>query len=75
MANNTKMGLTRRQKEYLEWIKEYLATHDGEAPSYEEIATAMETGISSAQRIVSAIIERGHLANIKGSPRSLALVE
>lgn len=79
-TNNTekpqKMGVTKRQKEYLDWIKTYISQNDGEAPSYEQISEAMgNTGVSSVHRIVQAIIARGHLVNIKGATRSLAVVE
>lgn len=70
-----KMGLTKRQREYLEWIKEYMATHAGEAPTYEEISIGMGTRGGSAQSAVSGLIKRGHLVQIKGSTRSIALAE
>lgn len=72
---SVKHGLTKRQREYLDWIKGYIDSHDGQSPSYEEIGAAMGTGIGPAQRIVQDIITRGHLTSLPGSPRSLALVE
>ena len=70
-----KRGLTERQREYLNWIKNYLETHDYQAPSFEEIGKAMGTSTSAAQRIVQEIVNRGHLITLKGSQRSLAVPE
>lgn len=71
--NPVKMGLTKRQREYLDWIKDYIAMHDGQSPSYEEIGAGMDTTTSAAQRIAQELIERGHLVSMPGSQRSLAL--
>lgn len=71
----TKRGLTKRQKEYLDWIRAYISENDGVSPSFEEIGVAMGTSISAAQRIVQEIVERGHLTSVKGSQRTLAVVE
>lgn len=69
-----KAGLTKRQKEHLDWIRDYIIKNDGMSPSYDEVGKAMGTSISAAQRVVSEIIKRGYLTNIKGSQRTLALV-
>ena len=70
-----KRGLTERQREYLDYIRDYINTHDYQSPSLEEIGRAMGTSTSAAQRIVQEIVERGHLVALKGSQRSLAVPE
>ena len=69
-----KLGITRRQAQYLEWIKTYIAQNDGESPSLQEIGAAMGTATSAARGVVDALVGRGHLIKgDKNSPRSIAL--
>ncbi len=68
--------LTPRQAELLAFVRDYIATHAGVAPTYDEMVAAL--GLKSKSR-VSALIERlvqtGHLERRPGRWRGLALVE
>jgi len=72
---NQKLGLTKTQKHYYEWIEDYIKNHDGQSPTYKEIAAGMGRSVSAAQRVTRELIKRGYLVFGKGLQRSLALKE
>jgi len=75
MNPKTKPNLTKKQKQVLDYIKEFVQDYDY-APSYEEIARGI--GLSSASTIyvhVVNLIYKGYLTKKWNSNRSLELPE
>ena len=61
---SSKVGLTRKQKACLEFLK--CARSEGYSPSYQQIVAAIGIGIKSrsgVHRLIKALIERGHLVH------------
>ena len=69
-----KLGLTKRQGQYLDWIIDYIKENN-QSPSKEDIGKGMGTSTNAAQKVCKSLIERGHLVDIPNTPRSLALPE
>ncbi|MCP4561989.1 MAG: MarR family transcriptional regulator [Bosea sp.] len=66
------MGLTPRQSDCLAYVRSRL--EEGEvAPSLDEIAAYLGVVKSSVHRMVSALVERGHLVRLQNRSRGLAL--
>jgi len=75
MINKRKPNLTKKQKQVLDYIKEFVQAHNY-APSYEEIATGI--GLSSPSTIyvhVVNLIVKGYLKKRWNANRSLELPE
>lgn len=70
-----KRGLTRRQMQYLNWIKKFMEENDNLSPSLEEIGKGMGTSVGAARGVVQALIKRRHLINNPKEQRSLAIPE
>ncbi|MGO4735954.1 MarR family transcriptional regulator [Bosea sp. 2KB_26] len=69
------MGLTRIQVDVLAFITARIRDR-GVSPSFAEIAEELDMrSRSGAHRVVHALIERGHLRQLPGRSRSLALAE
>jgi hypothetical protein len=69
-------GLTKRQAQVLSFVKRYVPAHGGVAPSLDDIRN--ELGLrakSGVHRMVEALIKRGLLSNIKGTHRSLSVLD
>jgi SOS-response transcriptional repressor LexA len=72
-----KLGLTKRQTEVLEVIKDLIEENAarGYSPKYKEIA---ERGgiksVSNVHRYVHVLKERGHLDRIERTPQSITLL-
>jgi repressor LexA len=69
------MSMTRRQKEILAFIKEFLASN-GYSPTLEEIARRF--GISSVNAVykhLKSLEQRGHIRRLSNHARSIQLVE
>lgn len=67
------MGLTARQREVLEWITCYMATHT-HAPSLREIAAGLGMATpKQAQAVLQRLEDRGHLTWRRGAARSITL--
>ncbi len=68
-----KIGLTMKQLEALDFIRRYIATHVV-APSFDEIAAHLGLkSKSGVHRLVTALVERGHLRRLRHRARALAL--
>lgn len=68
------LGLTKRQKELLIFIREYV-TRNGESPTYEQMRVGV--GLSSKSgifRLIKALEERGHIVYHPNRARSVAPV-
>ena len=66
---------TKRQKELLTFIEEFIAEH-GYSPSYREIMTGKGyTSVASVALHVNSLISRGHLRKRGRSARSLEVVK
>jgi SOS-response transcriptional repressor LexA len=71
----TRYGLTRRQRDTLNFIKDFIAKNDY-APTFDEIGEAV--GIPSKSTIawlLDQLAERGHIIQLAGQSRSIAIVE
>lgn len=68
------MPLTKRQKEILDYVTQYLEMH-GYAPSYREIAEAFKLGsVATVAEHVDTLISKGLLRKNENEARSLQLV-
>lgn len=66
---------TKKQKELLGYIEEFIATH-GYSPSYREIMQGTgHTSVATVSLHVNNLIKRGHLAKRDRSARSLEVVK
>lgn len=65
---------TKRQKELLTYIEQFITEH-GYSPSYREIMRGLEyTSVATVALHVKSLIERGHLRKREHSARSLEVV-
>lgn len=65
-------GLTKRQAELLSFIEGRL--EEGSCPSFEEMREAAGLASKSGvHRLVTALVERGHLVRLPGRARALAI--
>lgn len=73
--SSPQFGMTPRQRETFDFIRDHIE-RVGCAPTYSEIQE--EFGLASksnVQRIISALVERGLISNLKGRARSIVLVD
>lgn len=69
------MPLTKRQKEILDYITQYIEVH-GYAPSYREIAEAFKLGsVATVAQHVQTLVDKGLLQKADNEARSLQLVK
>ena len=69
------MRPTKKQKELLNYIRDFIAEH-GYSPSYREIMTGLNyTSVATVSLHVGNLIKRGHLRKRDRSARSLEVVE
>jgi repressor LexA len=67
-------GLTKKQKQALGFIADYMSRHDGIAPSYQEIAEALGLkSKSGVHRIVQGLTDKGHIRSRSYRARSITL--
>lgn len=65
---------TKKQKELLEFIENFIATN-GYSPSYREIMSGLNyTSVATVSLHVNSLIKRGHLAKRDRSARSLEVL-
>lgn len=70
------ISLTEKQARALAFIKDYMAEHDGIAPSCAEISAGI--GLRSkagAYRILEALVERGAIRRLPQRARAIEIVE
>jgi repressor LexA len=69
------MALTRRQREVLDVIQEFITTH-GYSPSLEEIGSALGlSSVATVHKHVSLLVNKGYLRRMWNQNRSIELVE
>lgn len=69
------MPLTKRQKEILDYVTQYIEVH-GYAPSYREIAENFKLGsVATVAEHVESLVSKGLLAKNDNEARSLQLVK
>ncbi len=69
-----KVGVSRKMKECLDFVRAYIAEHDGVSPSFQDIADGI--GIASksgVHRLIVALEERGLIQRMKDRARSLSV--
>jgi SOS-response transcriptional repressor LexA len=70
----TKIRPTKKQRELLNYITEFIAEH-GYSPSYREIMKACDyTSVATVALHVNSLIKRGHLRKRDRSARSLEVI-
>ena len=70
-----KYSLTQKQAVLLDFIRTYTEMHGGVAPSYDEMLQATNgKNKSNIHRLVAGLVERGHVAKMKGQARSIVLL-
>lgn len=67
-------GLTKRQREALDFIRAYSAER-GVSPTFGEIASYMGKGKSDIFRILTGLEERGAIRRMRNRARSIELVD
>jgi len=73
-ATNTPILPTKKQKELLQYIEQFITEH-GYSPSYREIMRGLEyTSVATVALHVKSLIARGHLRKRDHSARSLEVV-
>lgn len=69
-------GLTKKQRELLAFLRSYIAENDGIAPSYDEMAVAINLKSKSGlHELLDALDERGFIKRIPNRARAIFLVE
>jgi SOS-response transcriptional repressor LexA len=69
-------GLTRKQRDVLNFIRGYIATNSGLSPSYDDILSEVGLGSKSGvHRVIHGLIERGFIEIIPGKARSITLLD
>jgi repressor LexA len=69
-------SVTPKQAKLLAFIKEYMATSEGIAPSYAEMMAATgDASKAGIHRLLTGLAERGHIAQMKNRARSIVLLE
>lgn len=69
------MALTRRQREVLDVIREFIAEH-GYSPSLEEIGAALGlSSVATVHKHVSLLVDKGYVQRAWNQNRSIELVE
>ncbi len=68
------IGLTHKQTELLDVIKEFIEEH-GVAPSFDEMAAALGKGKSQIHRLVVKLVERGAIYQMKGRARAIEVAD
>ena len=67
--------LTKRQKEILDYVTQYIELH-GYAPSYREIATAFKYGsVATVAEHIDSLVSKGMLQKGDNEARSIQLVQ
>ena len=68
--------MTKAQKAALDFVRAYVAEHDGVSPSLREIASGLGQGsLGDTYRLIACLIERGHLRHEGGRKRALVLAD
>lgn len=71
-----KHSITERQSRLLLFIKSYMATSGGIAPSFSEMCQGIGLSSKSAVHgLLRGLQERGHISQIKNRARSVTLIE
>lgn len=75
MENNKAIRPTKKQKELLAFIAQFIGEH-GYSPSYREIMSGLQyTSVATVALHVNNLIKRGHLRKRDRSARSLEVVD
>lgn len=75
MAESTPVRPTKKQRELLRFIEQFIGEH-GYSPSYREIMRGLEyTSVATVALHVNSLIARGHIRKRDYSARSLELVK
>lgn len=70
-----KTNLTKRQRDVLEFLKQYSKEHGGACPSYREIQNAVNLASKSGvNRLVTGLEERGFIIRNEGRSRSIRVI-
>lgn len=74
-ASPIKLSVTGKQAHMLAYIRSFSEANDGRSPSYDEMAYALSMrSKSGVHRMVTALVERGHIHRIPGRARTIVLV-
>lgn len=68
--------LTKKQRDLLVFINDYLAAHDGASPSFEEMKEALDLRSKSGiHRLLEALEERGFLSRMHNKARAIEIMK
>lgn len=75
MSNETTVRPTKKQRELLDFIEQFIGQH-GYSPSYREVMNGMDyTSVATVSLHINSLIKRGHLRKRDRSARSLEVVK
>ena len=67
--------MTRKQLELFEYLKTYIADHEGVSPSFEEIQAHLGLAPKSGvHRLVTALVERGMIRRLTHRARAIEII-
>lgn len=70
-----KFSVTPKQAKLLAFIKGYMATSGGVAPSYAEMMEATgDASKAGVHRLLTGLVERGHIEKMKNRARAIVLL-
>lgn len=70
------VGMTPQQSQCLKFIRDHVATHDGESPSYDEIAAGLNLrSKSGVWRMIEGLEQRGLVRRLPGQSRALEIID
>ena len=70
-----KVGMTPRQKECLDYIRQHFSDH-GYAPTYREMAEHLGVvSLNTVSRLIHGLRERGHIRMLRNQARAIMPVD
>ena len=75
-APKSKVGLTRKMRDLLEFLRDYTRDEDGVPPSYQEMADYLGLASKSGvHRLIAALEERGYIIRMPHHARAIAVID
>lgn len=75
-SSSAQFSLTSKQRELLDFIRQFGVDNDGLSPSYAEMAEAVEVASKSGiNRLINGLEERGAIRRLPGRTRAISIVE
>ena len=76
VVSHARFALTPQQRQLRDFIRDYIGTHDGVAPSFEEMRVCLQLrSKSSVHRLINGLEERGWLKRLPNHARALQIID